>query len=251
MGTPRMESELAVKIYRRHYLFAIAASLALTGLAGVYCLVMSDGCTISTFFFTADQQGQRLYRQGKYEEAANRFAGLQWRAASYFRAGDFKQAAFFYSVVSSAEGAFNHGNALVMLGQYEEAIKSYDRALSEKPDWQDAEKNRQIAIARAEKLAKKGGDMTGGKLGADDYVFGDFKSNTQQGEETEPLQAEAEADIQATWLRRVQTKPADFLRAKFAYQYSMKSSQISDPRQSLALAPPRGFPHTFSSAGGR
>jgi len=216
---------MAVKIYKRPYLFAIAASVAMTGLVGFYCLVMSDGCTIGTFFFTADQQGQRLYRHGKYDEAANRFAGLQWRAASFFRAGDFKQAASLYSGVSSAEGAHNHGNALVMLGQYEEAIKSYDRALSEKPNWQDAEKNRQIAIARADKLAKKGGDMTGGKLGADDYVIGDFKSNTQQGEQTEQLQAEGEADIQAMWLRRVQTKPADFLRAKFAYQYSMKSSK--------------------------
>ncbi len=225
MGTPWMESEMAVKINKRNYLFAIAASLVLAGLAVFYCLVMSDGCTINTFFFTADQQGQRLYCQGKYVEAANRFASLQWRAASFFRAGDFKRASSLYSGVSSAEGAFNHGNALVMLGQYEEAIKSYDRALSEKPDWQDAEINRQIAIARAERLKKEGGDMTGGKLGADDYVFGNSKSNTQQSEQTEKLQAEGEAEMQAMWLRRVQTKPADFLRAKFAYQNSMKSNK--------------------------
>jgi Ca-activated chloride channel family protein len=225
MGTPWMESEMAVKINKYNYLFAIAFSLVLAGLAVFYCLVMSDGCTISTFFFTADQQGQQLYRQGRYEEAANRFTNLQWRAASFFRASDFKQAASLYSGVSSAEGTFNYGNALVMLGQYEEAINSYDRALSEKPDWQDAEINRQIAIARAEMLKKKGGDMTGGKLGADDYVFGNSKSNTQQNEQTEELQAEGEAEMQAMWLRRVQTKPADFLRAKFAYQYSMKSSK--------------------------
>ena len=216
---------MAVKINKRNYLFTIAASLVLAVLAMFYCLVMSDVCTINTFFFTADQQGQRLYRQGEYEEAANRFASLQWRAASFFRTGDFKQAASLYSGVSSAEGAFNHGNALVMLGQYEEAIKSYDRALSEKPDWQDAEINRQIAMARAERLEKKGGDMTGGKLGADDFVFGNSKNNTQQSEQTEQLQADGDAEMQAVWLRRVQTKPADFLRAKFAYQYSMKSGK--------------------------
>ena len=67
--------------------------------------------------------------------------------------------------------------------------------------------------------------MTGGKLGADDFVFGNSKNKTPQSEQTEQLQTESQADIQAMWLRRVQTKPADFLRAKFAYQYSMKSGK--------------------------
>jgi Ca-activated chloride channel family protein len=31
--------------------------------------------------------------------------------------------------------------------------------------------------------------------------------------------------MQAMWLRRVQTRPADFLRAKFAYQHAMKSGK--------------------------
>ena len=131
-----------------------------------------------------------------------------------------------YSGVSSAEGAFNHGNSLVMLGKYEDAIKSYDRALSQKPDWEDAEINRKIAVARAEMVKKEGGDMTGGKMGADDFVFDKSKGKGQPDEQTEEVSGEAgEAEMQAMWLRRVQTRPADFLRAKFAYQYAIQNGK--------------------------
>ena len=211
---------------KKIYIDATAASLLLMVTALIYCLAISDVCSIDTFFLTADQQGQRLYRQGKYEDAGKNFNNPQWRAVSLFRAGDFKQAAALYSGVSSAEGAFNHGNSLVMLGKYEDAIKSYDRALSQKPDWEDAQINRKIAVARAEKIKKEGGDMTGGKMGADDFVFDQSKGKGQQDEQTEEMSGKAgEAEMQAIWLRRVQTRPADFLRAKFAYQYAMESRE--------------------------
>ena len=202
--------------------YANAVSLLMAVATLFYCLVISDTCAIDTFFLTADQQGQRLYRQGKYEAAAKRFAALQWRAAALFRAGDFKQAAALYSGVSSAEGAYNHGNALVMQGLYEDAIKSYDRALSLKPGWQDAQNNRRIAEARAERVKKEGGDMTGGQMGADDFTFQKNKSGEQPEQSTEAVAAPGEAEMQAMWLRRVQTRPADFLRTKFAYQYATK-----------------------------
>ena len=52
------------------------------------------------------------------------------------------------------------------------------------------------------------------KLGADDITFD--KGQNRGGQETEvegepPL---SEAEMQALWLRRVQTKPADFLESE-------------------------------------
>lgn len=216
---------MELKLNRSCYGLAIAISLLLVAGALFYCWAVSGNCSPDTFFLTANQQGQRLYRQGKYEEAAGRFASLQWRAASLFRAGDFKQAASLYSGMGSAEGAYNHGNALVMLGKYEDAIKSYDRALSRRPDWEDARTNRRIAVARAERVKKEGGDMTGGKLGADDFVFDTAKGKSQQSEQPEEVGDAGQAEMQAMWLRRVQTRPADFLRTKFAYQYSTRSGE--------------------------
>jgi hypothetical protein len=118
-----MEPAMALKLQIKTIVIrAIAVSALLTAAALAYCLIGSGVCSISTFFITADLQGRHFYRLGKYEAAAKRFAGLQWQAASFYRAGDFKQAAAFYSGMSSAEGAFNHGNALVMLGKYEAAV---------------------------------------------------------------------------------------------------------------------------------
>ena len=46
--------------------------------------------------------------------------------------------------------------------------------------------------------------------------------DSRQDDQTETVQSAGDAEMQAMWLRRVQTEPADFLRAKFAYQYSME-----------------------------
>jgi len=212
---------------RKHKLLVIAggASLALTAATLVYCLTISVTCSPDTFFFTADQQGRRSYRQARYSEAAQSFADLPWKATALFRDGDFKQAAALYSSISSPEGAFNHGNALVMQGKYEDALKSYDRALALQPDWEDARVNREIAAARAEMLKKEGGDMTGGMMGADDFVFTKTNNQASQSDQEEVVQGPGDAEMRAVWLRKVQTQPADFLKAKFAYQYAQKAGE--------------------------
>ena len=69
---------MAVKMQLKMiYIYATFVSLLLIAAALFYCLVISDTCSMNTFFFTADQQGRRLYQQEKYEAAAKRFAGLQ------------------------------------------------------------------------------------------------------------------------------------------------------------------------------
>jgi Ca-activated chloride channel family protein len=197
---------------------ALAASLALVAGFSGYCLLISETCHRGTFFLSADQQGQRHYRQGRFDPAARRFADSTWRAAAYYRAGDFKQAAALFSGVDTPQGAFNEGNARVMLGQYAEAVQNYDRALAGIPDWEAAQANRRIALARAERVKKEGGDMTGGKMGADDFTFSKTKGAEPSDPPPEPELGSGDAAMRAQWLRKVQTRPADFLRAKFAFQ---------------------------------
>ena len=186
--------------------------------AGIYSLASG---TVS--LLTPDQQGYRHYEKGEYEEAAVRFADPLWKGIALFKQGEFKDAAGVFAGYDSAESAFNHGNALVMQGKYEEAVKRYARALELSPEWQDATINREIALARAAMLKREGGDMTGGMLGADEIVFTEGKSPPSAGEEqTEGGQEMNDVEQRAVWLRHVQTKPADFLQAKFAYQHAMR-----------------------------
>ena len=193
--------------------------------SGIYCLAV-DECSL----LTPDQAAYRLYQRGDYTAASERFADPMWQGTALFMQGDYKQAAGVFAGYDTAASAFNHGNSLVMLGKYSDAIARYERALELNPGWEDAEVNLEIARARADYLKKEGGEMTGGKLGADEIVFTKGKSDPAAGEETvEGGQELSDSELQALWLRNVQTKPADFLRSKFAYQHTL--GQQSGRRQ--------------------
>ena len=191
--------------------------------AWVLCVsLLLPGCDS---LMTADQRGQRLYDKGQYSEAADRFADPMWMGVSLFKAGEFKDAAGIFSGYDTAEGAFNHGNALVMLGKYEEAAARYQRAMELKPGWESAAVNLGIALARAKQVETTGGNMTGGEMEPDEITFEKGKAPEGAGEEQieggEPM---SDVAMRALWLRRVQTRPADFLQSKFAYQHSRSTN---------------------------
>ena len=195
--------------------------------AVAYCLAGGD-CSL----LTADQQAYRLFEDGDYETAAANFADPMWSGVALFRQGEFEQAAGVFAGFDTAEAAFNQGNALVMLGRYDDAIARYDRSLELRPDWEPAIVNRDIAVTRAARLKQEGGDMTGGMLGADDIVFSDKKSPpSEQTEQTDGGQPMSDKEMRAIWLRQVTTKPADFLRAKFAYQHATEPASTEGARE--------------------
>ena len=204
---------------------AIVLSAVVVAAGGLWWVTAADSGTRSGVVLTADQQAGRLYHRGAFALAAARFRDPLWRAAALYRAGEYKQAAALYAGFDTAAAAYDHGNALLMQGLYEQAITRYDRALALRPGWADAVTNRDIAVRRAERVKKEGGDMTGGKLGADDVAVGPSKGPTPASS-TEAVEGEAanDADLRAIWLRRVQTQPADFLRAKFAVQLTQRDA---------------------------
>lgn len=178
-----------------------------------------------------DQRAHALYSKKEYEAAADVFQDPFWRAIALYRNGSFKEAAGIFAGFDSAEGLYNQGNALLFLGKYEEAVKAYNRALDQKPGWKEPKINQEIALARAKLLEFGGGNMSGGKIGADDYVINNNPDNSSPSpdeeeviEGTTPM---SDAELRAVWLRRVQTNPADFLRSKFAYQQQMKPPEAA------------------------
>ncbi len=184
----------------------------------VVSLAILSGFSWLGLWFTPDQQGQRLMRRGEFQAAAEVFQDPFRVGVAWFRAGEFKKAEQSFARVASPEAEFNRGNCLIMQGKYDDAIDRFDRALQLRPDWEDAQINRAIAVARAKLTEVKGGDMGDQKIGADEIKFN--KKQTPEGQEAEVEAAQPLSDsaMQALWLRRVQTKPADFLKAKFAFQ---------------------------------
>ncbi len=169
-------------------------------------------------WFTPDQQGQRLLNQGEYTSAAKAFRDPMRQGTAWFRAGEFEKAEQAFSRMATPEAEFNRGNSLMMRGKYKAAVERFERTLELRPDWDDARINRDIAVARAKMMEQKGGDMGDQKIGADEIRYDKNKESGGQDTETQEGQPLSNAAMQAMWLRRVQTKPADFLRAKFSYQ---------------------------------
>jgi Ca-activated chloride channel family protein len=179
--------------------------------------------SIAGMWLTPDQQGEWLMARRRYDEAAERFRDPVRQGVALYRAGRFKEAAAAFARVDSPRAAYDRGNALVMAGKYPEAIASYEKALARRPNWHRAAANRALAQSRLEKLAPPADDAGGteGQVAADDIVFDDrAPSAGAQQTDTTAGGAASDAAVQALWLRRVQTRPADFLRAKFAYQLS-------------------------------
>ena len=176
-------------------------------------------------WLTQDQQGQRLFEQDEFAQAAETFHDPVWRGIAWYRAGEFKKSVLAFAQVDTAEAHFNQGNGWLMQGKYELAITCYDRALAMRHDWKKAIENRVLAAARAEKVKQTGGDMGDQKLGADEIVFD--KNAKNEGQDTELTGGDSLSDeqIQALWLRRIQTRPADFLRSKFSYQQANQAAQ--------------------------
>ncbi|MGO4405609.1 tetratricopeptide repeat protein [Bosea sp. RAF48] len=188
---------------------ALAAILAL--LAAGYRIGWRD------LWLTPDQRGRLLMSQNRPADAATAFRDPLWRGVALFRAGEFKEAAQAFAARDTAEGAFNQGDALVMLGQYDDALKRYDRALALRPAWPEALKNREIARIRGERKKTEGGETGNTDDKPDEIVF----DKTKKGGEDSTVEGEkpmSDEQVRALWLKRVQTQPADFLRAKFAYQ---------------------------------
>jgi Ca-activated chloride channel homolog len=179
------------------------------------------------FWRTADQRGEALMKQKRFAEAAKAFQDPLRIGIAQYRDSQFEAAAGTFAKVSGADGLYNAANCWLMHGRYDRAIGLYDGALAVRPDWKDAEDNKAVAIARRDRM--KVSDEEREKEAADAYDPDDITFDNKGGnEEKDVKQIDAgggDEALQATWLRRVKTTPAQFLKAKFAWQASKEADQ--------------------------
>lgn len=91
-----------------------------------------------------DQQGMRALEEGEAADAAQVFENPQWKAAAQYRAGQYEQAAASLEPMKTPDTFYNRGNALAKLGQYPQAMASYQQTLELDPDHEDARHNLEL-----------------------------------------------------------------------------------------------------------
>jgi Ca-activated chloride channel family protein len=109
---------------------------------------------------------------------------------------------------------------LAHAGSLKQALDAYDEALALRPDFPEATANRRWVSGLYELSQKEYDDAggTGGMLEADEIVYDDRAKDatgTMTAQEA-VAQGVSDAELEAMWMRRVQTTPGDFLRLKFA-----------------------------------
>ncbi|QDZ27155.1 tetratricopeptide repeat protein [Noviherbaspirillum sp. UKPF54] len=191
---------LAALAFRRGVL-ALVAGAALLG-AGMPQPARANGPAP-----IADYHAWQLFRRGEFEAAAARFSDPRWRAAAYYRAGRYDEAARLLEGARDPDALYNRGNALARQGLLAQALDSYEASLALRPRDPDTVHNRDLV---RDLLNRHSGGAQG---------------SGRSGDRTAPPppasgNGEREAGALAEqWLRGVPDDPGSLLRRKLLSEH--------------------------------
>ena len=136
-----------------------------------------------TPFMNDNQEALNSYQRGKYKDAVNKFNDEAWKASSLYKSGDYEGALNAFKNIPGPESLYNQGNALAKLGKLEDAIKKYDQALSEAPDFDDARTNKKIVEDLLKQQQQQNQDQNQNENG-DDGEQSDSQDNGQDSSDS-------------------------------------------------------------------
>ncbi|GAB3105268.1 tetratricopeptide repeat protein [Pseudomaricurvus hydrocarbonicus] len=201
-------------------------------------------------WMSRDQQGEWYFQRGEYLKAAQVYHSPDWVAMSLYAAQQFDaaQQRWSRSAWSQADwqnparqrqrGAqllFNQANSLAQQEDYPLAADYYQLALQLQPGWLAAEENLSLVQVLGKQPKKAPHQQGEVRLDADEIVF-DLDKDEARDQEASESQGEpmSAKEIQALWMRQLQTRPVDFLRLKFRYQVSVDPARNAEPAATQA-----------------
>ncbi|MFO8140897.1 MAG: tetratricopeptide repeat protein, partial [Marinobacter sp.] len=216
-----------------------------------------------------DQRGRQLIEQDP-ARATELLQQPGWRGSALYRDGRYDEAAQTFAEQSGAPGHYNRGNALARSGQLEQALDAYQQALQQNPELDDARANHELvkqlleqqqqeSESQSDSDSQQNPESQGDSSDQDDDPqqgegsqseqdsqgsAGDQPQEPDQGQDetqspTEPpAQAPGEAPTEAPaevteqplsqgqeqWLRRVPDNPGGLLQRKFLQQHQQRQT---------------------------
>ncbi|MDX5328149.1 MAG: VWA domain-containing protein [Marinobacter sp.] len=136
-----------------------------------------------------DQRGPELIEQNP-ARAADLLQKPGWRGSALYRDGRFDDAAQAFADQPGAAGHYNRGNALARAGQLKQALDAYQEALNDQPDFEDARANYELIkqlLEQQQDSSSQNGDQSQDNQDQQDSS-GDQSQDSQQGEGSESEQ---------------------------------------------------------------
>jgi len=133
---------LVALVFRRGiFLSLLLALFLLPASDSVYALDWSDW---NSLWKNPDQLAEQALSTGDAQTAASLFQRPDWKAAAYYKAGQYEQALAELENQQTADSVYNRGNTLARMGHLQEALDSYDELLKQQPEHEDARYNREL-----------------------------------------------------------------------------------------------------------
>ncbi|WP_019628803.1 VWA domain-containing protein, partial [Moritella marina] len=103
-----------------------------------------------------NENGASLYKNKQYQQAADTFSDTNWQASALYQAGEYQQAIDLWADEPSSDSSYNQGNALMQLGNLDDATKAYEQALKLDPENSDAKSNLEVAKKMQQQQKQQG-----------------------------------------------------------------------------------------------
>ncbi len=145
-----------------------------------------------------NQQAQQSFQRQDYAKAAEQFENPDWKAAAYYKAGDYNKALESLKNSQSPSSPYNYGNALAQSGQLEEAIKAYQKVLDFNPEDADALHNKEVVEKELEKQKKQQKDGKQQSKGDSQQNKDDKPSDKSEGQKKSEEKPEQKQEQKAS-----------------------------------------------------
>jgi len=180
-------------------------------------VLMLRSADVMSLWLTPDQRGRLAYERKDYATAAQLFADPRWSGTAYAAAGQYLQAADVFARSADATGFYNRGVALLKGREYAQAIASFELAVEEAPDFDQARANLELSryiLDYLETAREQSG--TEGQLEADEYRYDASASRGERAviDERSGIRTQSAEK----WMRSVDTETSEFLTLRFALE---------------------------------
>lgn len=185
------------------------------------------GDTLAGWFWTPDQRGARAYAAHRYPEAAEAFADPTWKAMALVRAGKYTEAAALLEPIQTSAAQYNRGTALIRGRDYQGGVAALERAVELDPSNTDARHNLDVAKRiEAYLLETREAEDDDGADSGDSAA--DATTTDLTGDQGKSVRIDADSQLSESaaeqWMRSVETRPADFLKTRFAIEAAAPAS---------------------------